>query len=68
MQYTQQDLDNITEAIALGVREVYTGDKRVVYRSLQEMRQIRAEMIAQLTPPGKPQRKWPTFSKFPPEE
>ena len=60
--YTQEQLDALNAAIAQGVKEVYYGDKRVVYRSLAEMLQIRALMVKQLSA-ATPQRKNPIFSK-----
>lgn len=38
--YTVDNLHNLEQAIALGITEVYYGDKRVGYRSLNEMNQI----------------------------
>jgi hypothetical protein len=46
--YTLEMLTALNTAIAQGVREVYYGDKRVVYRDLMEMLRIRAEMQAAL--------------------
>jgi len=60
--YTQEQLDAINAAIAQGVKEVYYGDKRVVYRSLAEMLQIRTLMVKQLSA-ATPQRKNPIFCK-----
>lgn len=60
--YTQEQLDALNAAIAQGVKEVYYGDKRVVYRSLAEMLQIRTLMVKQLSA-ATPQRKNPIFCK-----
>lgn len=46
--YTLEMLTALNTAIAQGVREVYYGDKRVVYRDFAEMLRIRAEMQAAL--------------------
>jgi hypothetical protein len=60
--FTLENLTALNAAIATGAKEVYYGDKRVVYRSLAEMLQTRALMSAQLNP-GTPQRKNPIFDK-----
>lgn len=39
--FTQDNLTAIEQAIATGTRDVYYGDKRVSYRSLDEMFRIR---------------------------
>lgn len=44
---TKDMFDTLEAAIVAGVREVYYGDKRVVYRSLDEMMRIR-DMAAQV--------------------
>lgn len=41
MAFTQQDLDELEVAIASGNRDVQLDGKRVVYRNLSEMLQIR---------------------------
>lgn len=46
--YTAAQLAAIISARAQGVREVYYGDKRVVYRSLDEMDKIIRDMQADL--------------------
>ena len=48
MAYTQQQLDTLNEAISQGAKEDWYGDKKVVYRSLTEMRSIRDEMLVDL--------------------
>lgn len=40
-EFTQANLDAINAAIATGARECWYGDKRVAYRSLDEMIRIR---------------------------
>lgn len=42
--YTLEMLTTLEAAIATGARECYYGDKRVSYRSLDEMRSIANEM------------------------
>jgi collagenase-like PrtC family protease len=42
--YTLEMLHSLEAAIATGARECYYGDKRVSYRSLDEMRSIANEM------------------------
>lgn len=44
MAYTQQQLDALESAIAEGALEVAYGDKKVKYRSLDEMLRIAAIM------------------------
>ncbi len=46
--FTQADLDALEQAIASGQLEVRIGDRKVVYRSLDEMTQIRAMMRSSL--------------------
>lgn len=48
MAWTQADLDALENAIAKGVLVVGHGSKRVQYRSLDEMKQIRSMMISAL--------------------
>ena len=42
--WTAEDLKNLEEAIAQGIKEVKYHDKEIVYRSLDEMLQIRNEI------------------------
>lgn len=42
--WTQQNLDALEQAIATGARECWYGDKRVAYRSLDEMIRTRDMM------------------------
>lgn len=46
--FTQTDLDSLEQAIASGQLEVRIGDRKVVYRTLDEMLKIRAMMISSL--------------------
>ena len=42
--YTMEMYNALVEAIATGAKEVWYGDKRVAYRSLAEMLQLKADM------------------------
>ena len=46
--FTQTDLDALEQAIASGQLEVRIGDRKVVYRTLKEMLDIRAMMRSSL--------------------
>lgn len=46
--YTPEMLATLEKAIATGTRDVYYGDKRVSYRSLEEMLRIRDIMRKEL--------------------
>lgn len=48
MAYTMEQLQLLEAAIAQGTKEVQYGDKRVVYRDLQEMETIRDNMRKEL--------------------
>lgn len=48
MAWTQADLDKINRAIASGTLSVGQGDKRVQYRSLDEMKDVRDEIARDL--------------------
>ena len=48
MAYTQTDLDAIDSAIASGELEVSEGDKRVKYRSMNELQKARGFIAGQL--------------------
>lgn len=50
MAYTLEDLNTLKAAIALGAREVEYADKKVTYRSLAEMLQIKNMMEQELNP------------------
>lgn len=45
MAWTSQDLANIDAAIASGTVEVRQGDKVVRYRSIQELKDARVEIL-----------------------
>jgi hypothetical protein len=49
-QFTQEQLDTLNQAIAEGALIVWYGDKRVEYRSLTEMLQIKKMMEDDLAP------------------
>ncbi|MTI13353.1 phage head-tail joining protein [Sansalvadorimonas verongulae] len=53
MAFTQQQLNALEDAIAMGTLEVEYGDKKVKYRSLGEMMRIRDMMRMDIE---KPQR------------
>lgn len=62
--FTQAQYDALVAAIAEGVLEVHYGDKKVIYRSLEEMLRLKAAMEIDLglrKPNGG--RKFGTFSK-----
>lgn len=61
MAFTQAQLDALNEAIAQGVLEVEYADKKVRYRSLEEMRSIRDEMNAQLNPSTRKTYSYPKY-------
>lgn len=46
--YTQEQLTALTEAISLGATSVQYADKKVEYRSLNEMLRLKNTMEAQL--------------------
>jgi len=48
MAYTQQQLDDLEAAIAEGALEVQYEDRRVRYRSLEQMEAVRAKLRAAL--------------------
>jgi len=58
--WTETDLKNLEEAIAKGVLEVQYTDKKIKYRSLNEMLTIRNEMRKCL---GKVKRNSRVFAK-----
>lgn len=61
--YTPEMLAALEKAIATGTRDVYYGDKRVSYRSLEEMLRIRDIMRAELGLISNGGRKLATHSK-----
>jgi hypothetical protein len=48
MAYTQTDLARIEKAIAKGERVVWFGDRRVEYRSIDELRKAREDILREL--------------------
>lgn len=48
MAYTRTDLENLQKAIANGLTSAEIGDRKIVYRSLEEMRSIEQQMIREL--------------------
>lgn len=60
MAYSQTDIDTLKAAIATGALEVAFGagpDRRLVkYRNLNEMKDILADMIAEVSPSAAPPR------------
>ncbi|MDN7610938.1 phage head-tail joining protein [Burkholderia cepacia] len=48
MAYTKQDLERIQSAIAKGEMEVQYADRRVRYRSIDELRAAQTEIIRAL--------------------
>jgi len=61
--YTQQMYNALIEAIATGAREVWYGDKRVAYRTLDEMLRLKQDMERELGLVTAPKRKYAEFSK-----
>lgn len=63
MAYSQTDLDALKQAIGEGVLEVQYSDKKVTYRTLHEMLQIKRMMENDLNGNGNSGRKFASFSK-----
>lgn len=61
--YTLLEYQTLAAAIATGTKEVTYGDKKVVYRDLNDMIRILAIMKAQLFPNYNSGRKYASFSK-----
>lgn len=62
--YTLEELEALEKAIALGATEVYSGDKRIVYRSIDEMIRIRNIMKRELgLITGKDKKISPSYNK-----
>jgi hypothetical protein len=57
MAITQTQLDALDEAIASGTLEVWYDHKKVEYRSLDEMMQIRRWMQAEIARAGGPRNR-----------
>ena len=52
MAWTQDDIDNLRALIGTGAQEVEYADKKLKLRSLAEMRNLLAEMEAQVNGTG----------------
>ena len=66
MAWSQGDLDVLDAAIATGALEVQYADKKVTYRTLKEMMQIRNTISAELVPVAagvQPGRRFGAFGK-----
>jgi hypothetical protein len=65
MPFTQTELDTLNTAIAQGALTVEYGDKKVTYRSLTEMMQIKSLMERELAPASQVNngRRFASFSK-----
>lgn len=63
MAFTQEQLDALNQAITEGVLEVWYGDKKVKYRSLDEMLRIKRLMENELFGNGKSGVRFASFSK-----
>lgn len=49
MAYTQTDLDNVKAALASGEQSVEVAGRKVVYRSVDELRKARDDIQGELT-------------------
>ena len=56
MAWTQTDLDALCSAIGQGAKEVQYSDKRVVYRSLAEMNELKRTMEQEINGSITPRR------------
>ena len=54
MAHTQSDLDAIKAAIASGEQSVEVGGRKVVYRSVDELRKARDDIAAELASAATP--------------
>lgn len=54
MAWTQEQLDELDKLIASGESSAAYGDRRLVYRSLEELRQIRDQVARQMQGGGGP--------------
>lgn len=52
MAVTQQDIDNLNAAIAMGARSVTLGGQTVVYQTVESLIKARDDMIKQLPNPN----------------
>ena len=53
-RFTRKDLDALDAAIASGEREVSYDNKRVIFRSISELKQARAIVASDVDPPTTP--------------
>ena len=63
MAYTQQQIDALEAAIAMGATSVQYSDKKVEYRSLAEMKEILQQMKESLGQAKKVRRVFAKHSK-----
>lgn len=63
MAFTQSQLDALETAIAQGTLRVRFADREVIYRSLDEMKQIRDMMKRELYPTSKNTKAFAVFKK-----
>lgn len=63
MAWVQSDLDAIDEAIASGAVEVEYADKRVKYRSLNDLRSVRKEIKDSLAGKNLSRRRYGVYYK-----
>lgn len=61
--WTQQQYEDLCAAISQGAREVWYGDKRVQYHSLDEMLKLKNEMARDLGLNTKPRKSRGAFYK-----
>lgn len=61
--YTLEMYNSLVEAIATGAREVWYGDKRVAYRTLDEMLRLKQQMELDLGLLKNTGRKYAEFKK-----
>lgn len=61
--YTQDMYNALIEAISTGAREVWYGDKRVAYRTLDEMLRLKQDMERDLGILKTPKRRYADFTK-----
>lgn len=61
--YTQQQYQALCAAIAQGVQSVQYGDKNITYRSLAEMKQVKADMEKELGVKSPTRKRYISHSK-----
>jgi len=54
MAYTQEDLNNLKEALALGASEVEYAGKKTVFRSVSDLQRIIAMVEQEVNPTRRP--------------